>query len=110
VLKRKIELPPVHLYPAAEWRAVEARYSDEFVRFGGARDFDGRLSFAPRRPHAWNEPAFSLPFGGRQIRARLTHDAECYLVDNRAPLNVLVRGEPHLLSPGTAVAIKLPPP
>ena len=99
----------MHLYPADEWRAVEARYSDEFVGFGGARDFDGRLSFA-RRPHAWNEPAFPLPSGGRQIRARLTHGAECYLADNGAPLNVLPRGKPHLLSPGTAVAINLPPP
>jgi hypothetical protein len=114
VLKRKIELPPVHRHPADGWRTVEARYSDEFVRFGGARDFDGRLSFAlsfaPRLPHAWNELAFSLRSGGRQIRARPTHDEECYLVDNGALLNVLVRGEPHPLSPGTAVAIKLPPP
>src|SRR5512142_1274726 len=31
MLKRKIELPPVHLYPADEWRIVEARYSDEHV-------------------------------------------------------------------------------
>lgn len=31
VLKRKIELPPVHLYPADEWRIVEARQSDELV-------------------------------------------------------------------------------
>jgi Glycosyl hydrolase family 65, N-terminal domain len=31
MLKRKIELPPEHLYPADEWRIVEARYSDEFV-------------------------------------------------------------------------------
>ncbi len=31
MLKRKITLPPVHLYPADEWRIVEARYSDEFV-------------------------------------------------------------------------------
>jgi hypothetical protein len=110
VLKRKIELPPVHLYPADEWRIVEARYSDEFVGFGGARDFDGRPSFAPRLPHAWNELACSLRSGGRQIRARLAHDEECYLVDNGALLNVLVRGEPHPLIPGTAVAIKLPPP
>ena len=31
MLKRKIELPPEHLYPADEWRIVETRYSDEFV-------------------------------------------------------------------------------
>ncbi len=78
--------------------------------FGGVRDFDGRLSFAPRLPHAWNELAFSLLFCGRQIRVKLTHDDERYLVENGAPLNVLIRGEPHLLSMGAPVAIKLPPP
>ena len=78
--------------------------------FGGVRDFDGRLSFAPRLPHAWNELAFSLRFCGRQLRVRLTHDEESYLIDEGNPLEVIIRGEPHLLSPGTAVAIKLPPP
>ncbi len=31
MLKREIVLPPEHLYPADEWRIMEARYSDEFV-------------------------------------------------------------------------------
>ncbi len=78
--------------------------------FGGVRDFDGRLSFAPRLPRAWNELAFSLRFCGRQIRVKLTHDEERYLIDEGTPLEVTIRGEPHLLSPGTAVAIKLTPP
>ena len=78
--------------------------------FGGVRDFDGRLSFAPRLPRAWNELAFSLRFCGRQLRVRLTHDEERYLVEEGEPLNVLIRGESHLLSPDTPVAIKLPPP
>jgi alpha,alpha-trehalose phosphorylase len=78
--------------------------------FGGVRDFDGRLSFAPRLPRAWNELAFSLRFCGRQLRVKLTHDEERYLVEEGEPLNVIVRGESHLLSPDTPVAIKLPPP
>ena len=78
--------------------------------FGGVRDFDGQLSFSPRLPRAWNELAFSLRFGERQIRVKLTHDEERYLVDNGTPLNVLVRGEPYLLGPGTPLAIKLTPP
>jgi len=148
VLKRKIELPPEHLYPADEWRIVEARYSDEFVGltetvfslgngFVGARGSfeEGRpalvpgtfvngfhetwpvmhaegahLSFAPRLPHAWHGLAFSLRFRGRQIRVRLTHDEESCLIEEGAPLEISVRGEPHLLSPGTTVAIKLTPP
>ena len=31
MLKRSIERPPEHLYPADEWRIVETRYSGEFV-------------------------------------------------------------------------------
>jgi alpha,alpha-trehalose phosphorylase len=78
--------------------------------FGGVRDFDGRLSFASRLPRAWKELAFSLRFRDRQIRVQLTHDEERYLLDEGAPLEVTIRGEPYLLSPGTTVAIKLPPP
>jgi alpha,alpha-trehalose phosphorylase len=78
--------------------------------FGGVRDFDGRLSFAPRLPRAWNELAFALRFCGRQLRVKLTHDEERYLVEEGEPLTVLVRGESHLLGPGTPVVIKLPPP
>jgi alpha,alpha-trehalose phosphorylase len=78
--------------------------------FGGVRDYDGQLSFTPRLPHAWHQLAFSLRFCGRQLRVTLTHDEERYLIEEGEPLNVVIRGEPHLLSPGTAVAIKLPPP
>ena len=78
--------------------------------FGGVRDFEGRLSFDPRLPRAWSELAFSLRFCGRQLRVRLTHDKESYLIEEGDPLEVVIRGEPHLLTPGTEVAIKLPPP
>ena len=77
--------------------------------FGGVRDFDGQLSFSPRLPHAWNELAFSLRFRGRQLRVKLTHDEERYLVEEGEPLNVLIRGEPNLLSPDSPVVIKRSP-
>ena len=65
----------------------------------------------PRRlPRGWNQLAFSLRFCGRQLRVKLTHDEERYLVEEGEPLNVLIRGESHLLSPDSPVAIKLPPP
>jgi alpha,alpha-trehalose phosphorylase len=78
--------------------------------FGGVRDFDGRLSFSPRLPRAWSELSFSLRFCDRQIRITLTHDEERFTVEEGEPLQVIVRGEPHLLAPGTPVAIKRPPP
>ena len=67
--------------------------------FGGVRDYDGQLSFTPRLPHAWHQLAFSLRFCGRQLRVTLTHDEERYLIEEGEPLNVVIRGEPHLLSP-----------
>jgi len=78
--------------------------------FGGVRDFDGHLSFTPRLPRAWNELAFSLRFRGRQIRIKLAHDEENYLIDEGTPLEITIRGELHLLSPGSTVTIKLTPP
>jgi alpha,alpha-trehalose phosphorylase len=78
--------------------------------FGGVRDFDGRLSFAPRLPRDWAELAFSLRFRDRQIRVQLAHNEERYLLEEGAALEVTIRGEPCLLSPGTAAAIKAPPP
>ena len=77
--------------------------------FGGVRDFEGRLSFDPRLPRTWNELAFSLRFGGRQLRIKLSHDEERYLVETGDALNVLIRGESHLLGPGAPVVIKRPP-
>ena len=76
--------------------------------FGGVRDFEGRLSFDPRLPRTWNELAFSLRFRGRQLRIKLSHDEERYLVETGDALTVLIRGESHLLGPGTPVVIKRP--
>jgi alpha,alpha-trehalose phosphorylase len=73
--------------------------------FGGVRDFDGRLSFDPRLPKAWNGLEFSLRFWDRQVRVRLSHDEERYLVDDGPPLEVTIRGRPQLLLAGTPVKI-----
>jgi trehalose/maltose hydrolase-like predicted phosphorylase len=63
----------------------------------------------PSLPRNWSELAFSLRFCSRPIRVRLTHSEKRYLVEEGEPLDVTVRGEPHLLSPGTALSRKAPP-
>jgi alpha,alpha-trehalose phosphorylase len=77
--------------------------------FGGVRDYDGQLSFTPTLPRSWARLAFSLLFRGRQIRVQLSHDDEQYLLDEGEPLEIIIRGEPHQLIPGTAIAVKVPP-
>jgi alpha,alpha-trehalose phosphorylase len=78
--------------------------------FGGVRDDDGRLSFTPHLPQAWDTLAFSLRFCDRQVRVRLTHAQERYLLDEGPPLEVTIRGVPHLLETGTPVVTGASPP
>jgi alpha,alpha-trehalose phosphorylase len=77
--------------------------------FGGVRDFDGDLSFEPALPRLWRSLSFSLRFRSRQVRVRLGHDEETYLVEEGGPLEITVRGERHMLTPGRPVTINRGP-
>jgi alpha,alpha-trehalose phosphorylase len=68
--------------------------------FGGVRDYGGVLTIDPHLPARWGSLAFSLRFHGRQLRIRLTHDQETYVLDDGEPLGVVVRGRRHLLTRG----------
>jgi alpha,alpha-trehalose phosphorylase len=74
--------------------------------FGGVRDFDGNLSFESALPRTWKSLSFSLRFCDRQIRVRITHDEEIYVVEEGEPLEVTVRGERLMLATETPVTVK----
>jgi alpha,alpha-trehalose phosphorylase len=76
--------------------------------FGGVRDSEGRLSISPRLPSEWRSLDFTVRFHDRQLRVHLTHAEEVYLLEEGQPLDVTLRGEPRLLSPGQKVTI-VPP-
>jgi alpha,alpha-trehalose phosphorylase len=78
--------------------------------FGGVRDFDGRLAIDPHLPDRWHSLAFSLRFQDRQLRVRLTQDAESYLLDEGEPLEVTIRGRRHWLVPEVALDLPVHPP
>jgi alpha,alpha-trehalose phosphorylase len=75
--------------------------------FGGVRDFDGRLTIDPRLPSHLDELAFSLRFRDNQIRVRLTHTEEVYVLQEGSGLDITVRGETHPLS--TDAPVRLTP-
>jgi alpha,alpha-trehalose phosphorylase len=77
--------------------------------FGGVRDFDGQLSFTPNLPRPWRTLSFSLRFCDRQIRVRLAHDAEQYLVEEGEALTVTIRGRSCLLRPGVPTVVRVDP-
>jgi alpha,alpha-trehalose phosphorylase len=72
------------------------------------RDHGGCLSLTPRLPAEWRSLDFSVRFHDRQLRVHLSHDEEQYLLDEGQPLEVTIRGEPRLLSPGQKLAV-VPP-
>ena len=89
----------VHIASAAgAWMAI-------VFGFGGVRDYDGRLTIDPRLPRRWNALSFSLRFRGRQLRVRLTHDGERYLLAEGDPLEVRIRGERYTLVRGAALEL-----
>ena len=65
--------------------------------FGGLRDYDGELSITPRLPSTWTHLEFSLRVRQRQLRIRLTHDEERYVLDEGEPLQVRIRDRMHVL-------------
>ena len=73
--------------------------------FGGVRDFDGRLSIDPRLPNAAAVLEFPLRFQDRQLRITLEPDEERYLLVEGDPIEVEIRGEPHLLTEGEPLVL-----
>jgi alpha,alpha-trehalose phosphorylase len=84
----------VHIASAAGvWQAL-------VYGFGGIRDEAGELSLDPHLPQDWTSLEFSLRFGDRQLRIRVTHAQERYLLEDGEPLWIAVRGEEHNLVEG----------
>jgi alpha,alpha-trehalose phosphorylase len=71
--------------------------------FGGVRDFGGQLRIDPRLPRRFSGLAFALRFDDRQVRVRITHDAERYVLEEGEPLDVVIRGERRRLVAGEPV-------
>ena len=90
----------VHIASAAGvWQAL-------VLGFGGVRDASGRPSLSPRLPSGWRALRFGIRVADRQLRVALSHDEERYLVEEGEPLEVLVRGEPHLLRSGHELVLR----
>jgi alpha,alpha-trehalose phosphorylase len=76
--------------------------------FGGVRDFDGQLTIDPHLPKRFRSLAFSLRFRDRQLRVSLTHEDESYALDEGEPVDVVIRGQRHVLAVGAPVHMRSP--
>jgi len=61
--------------------------------FGGMRDHDGALSFAPRLPPRLTRLAFGICFRNRRLRIEITHDQARYSLLQGTPLQITHHGQ-----------------
>lgn len=87
---------------AGGWTAVIAGLA-------GARQHDGRLSFAPRLPEPLTRIAFPFAFQGRVLRVEITPTQGIYELRDGASLRIEHWGTPLLLGPDVRVVGAIPP-
>ena len=76
--------------------------------FGGMRDHDGALSFAPRLPPRLTRLAFGICFGGRRVKVTITHEWASYRLTGGGPLEITHHGRRVLISPEQPVSLPIP--
>ncbi len=76
--------------------------------FGGMRDHDGKLSFAPRLPHALMRLKFYLSFRGRKLRVEVDHEQATYSLLEGSPLEISHHGRKATLQARRALRCKIP--
>ncbi len=78
--------------------------------FGGMRDHDDGLAFAPRLPAALDRVAFRLRYRGRRLRVEIGPQEATYEILDGEELAVHHHGDWLKLEPGEPVTRPLPPP
>ncbi len=77
--------------------------------FGGMREREGTLRFAPRIPPKWTAYAFVVSFRGKLLRVRVTAEDATYTLLEGSELTVEHEGRPLGLKPGAPEVVSLRP-
>jgi len=83
--------------------------------FGGMRDHDGKLSFAPRLPRALDRIAFRMLWHGTRLRVEILPETVRYSVaaDADTPSDIIINlyhyGDHFTLTPGATIELHIPP-
>ncbi len=78
--------------------------------FGGMRDHDGTLSFAPRLPPELSGLEFRMCFAGSRICVTIRRDEVTYQLFRGEPVHTSHHGKPITLAEGNPVTLPIPPP
>jgi alpha,alpha-trehalose phosphorylase len=77
--------------------------------FGGMRDHDGTLTFAPRLPPGWTRLRFGMTLLGCQLRVDITPDEASYKLLEGESLNLRHHGQKITVRAGKAISKPIPP-
>jgi alpha,alpha-trehalose phosphorylase len=77
--------------------------------FGGMRDHDGQLSFAPRLPSRLERISFRLLFRGRRLKVDVNRTHAVYTLLDGTPLEIGHHGQGISISRDTPVERPIPP-
>jgi len=77
--------------------------------FGGMRDHDGQLTFAPRLPPGWSRLRFGMTYQGRQLRVDITPGEASYKLADGEPLLLRHHGQKITVRPGKGLSRPIPP-
>ncbi len=76
--------------------------------FGGMRDHDGALTFAPRLPTSWTRLRFGMVFRGRHLIVDVARDEVTYKLTSGEPLNIRHHGQKLTVKPGKGATRDIP--
>jgi alpha,alpha-trehalose phosphorylase len=77
--------------------------------FGGMREHEGGLAFAPRLPNSLTRLCFRLLYRGRRLHVEIHAGSACYELLAGEPLEIKHFGEPLTLEPGVRQTSTCPP-
>jgi alpha,alpha-trehalose phosphorylase len=78
--------------------------------FGGMRDHDGTLSFAPRLPERLTRLAFRIGFRGNRLKVEVSDSEASYkLLEGQHPLSIRHFGHQATVTVGAPLTLPVPP-
>ncbi len=73
--------------------------------FGGMRDYDGKLSFDPRLPKAWNLLRFRIRFHDSRLEVEVTDETFSITLLEGDPLDVTILGTEYTVAKDHTVTV-----
>jgi len=73
--------------------------------FGGMRNFEGILSFAPQIPKEWKSYSFKINFRGTTLKVYKDHKGSRFTNESDTAIDIIVHGKKVIVNPEELVAL-----